>query len=110
MIRPSQAHISVITDAETLQKLQNLSDHIALFLVRKGQMEQRRQDLTNRTILGGVNFWFQIDDKNGSIILCYDKHPKDWKVDEIMRNINDLEHMFYVQEGMVFVDTRIGGN
>lgn len=104
--KQSQAQISVITDEETLSKLQNLSDHVSLFLVRKGMLEHRRQDLLNRTILGGINFWFQIDGSNGSIILCYDKHPSEWNVDEILKNINDLEHIFYVQEGVAFYDGR----
>lgn len=110
MTRQTQAQVSVITDETTLQKLQNLSEHIALFLVRKGQVEQRRQDLQNRTILGGVNFWFQIDPNNGAIILCYDKHPTEWDIDLILKNINDLEHIFYVQEGVAYYDGRTGYN
>ena len=104
----AQAQISVITDPEVLSKLQNLSDHIAVFLARKAMVEYRRQDLTNPTLLGGVKFWFQIDPNNGSTVLCYDKHPADWDIDAILKNITDLEHIFYVQEGVVFWDGRGG--
>lgn len=60
----------------------------------------------NRTMLGKINFWFQIDPNNGSTILCYDKHPREWNVDAIVKEINDLEHIFYTSEGLVFVDVR----
>src|SRR3982751_355107 len=106
MIKQSQAQVSVITDEAVLKKLNAMTDHISLFLARKAMVEYRRQDLSNRTILGGVNFWFQIDPNNGSTILCYDKHPSEWDIDLILKNINDLEHIFYVQEGLVFYDAR----
>ena len=101
----TQARVSVIMDEATLSKLQGMTDHISVFLVRKGQLEQRRQDLKNPTTLGKVKFWFQIDhNSGGSIILCYDKHPKDWDIDLILKEINDLEHIFYVSEGFQYLD------
>jgi hypothetical protein len=106
MTRSTQAQISVITDPAVLARLQDLSDHIAVFLARKAMVEYRRQDLTNPTLLGEVKFWFQIDPNNGSTVLCYDKHPTEWNIDAILKNITDLEHIFYVQEGVVFWDGR----
>lgn len=100
-----QAKVSVITDPQILAKLNALTDHISLFLVRKGQVEQKRQDMSNRTTLGKVEFWFQIDPRSNSIILCYSKHPTEWDIDAILKEINDLEHIFYVQEGVVYLDT-----
>lgn len=97
----TQAQISVITDPQVLARLQDLSDHIALFLARKAMFEMRRQDLHNRTMLGKVNFWFQIDPNNGSTVLCYDQHPTTWDIDAILKSITDLEHTFYVAEGLV---------
>ena len=99
--RATQAQVSVITHPVVLSKLQAISDHIAIFLSRKAMVEYRREDLTNPTLLDGVKFWFQIDPNNGSTILCYDKHPQDWNVDNILKEINDLEHIFYVQEGNI---------
>lgn len=98
------ARVSVITDEAILAKLNPMTDHISVFLVRKGQLEQRRQDVRNPTILGGVKFWFQIDDRSGSIILCYDKQPVEWDIDAILKDINDQEHMFYVQAGFQYLD------
>jgi hypothetical protein len=57
--------------------------------------------LTNPTLLGGVKFWFQLDPRSGSTVLCYDKHPTTWDIDAILKEITDLEHIFYVQEGNV---------
>lgn len=98
MTRTTQAQVSVISDAETLSKLQAISDHIALFLCRKAMVEYRRQDLTNPTLLDKVKFWFQIDPRNGSTILCYDSHPSTWNIDAILKAITDLEHIFYTQD------------
>jgi hypothetical protein len=98
MIKNTQAQITVIQEEEILAKLQGLSDHIATFLCRKGMLEKIRQDLHNPTVLGGVKFWFQIDPRSHSTILCYDKHPTGWNIDKILKDINDLEHIFYEQE------------
>lgn len=106
MSRTTTAQISVITDPEVLAKLQDLSDYISVFLCRKAMVEYRRQDLTNPTLLAGVKFWFQIDPSNLSTILCYDKHPTEWNIDTILKEINDLEHIFYVQEGILYWDGR----
>lgn len=101
MSRATQAQVAVISDPEILARLQDISDHIALFLSRKAMVEYRRQDLSNPTLLAGVKFWFQIDPNSGYTILCYDNHPTEWKVDQILKEINDLEHIFYVQEGNI---------
>lgn len=106
MSKATQAQISVITDPAVLAQLQDLSDYIAVFLARKAMVEYRRQDLSNPTLLDTVKFWFQIDPNNGSTVLCYDKHPSTWDVDAILKAITDLEHIFYVQEGVVFWDGR----
>lgn len=89
-----------------LERLQGLSDHITLFLCRKAMMEYRRQDLQNPTLLSNVKFWFQIDPNDGTTMLCYDKHPTEWNIDAILKDITDMEHLFYVQEGVVFWDSR----
>lgn len=99
--RTSQAQVSVITDDAMLAKLEAITDHITTFLCRKAMVEYRRQDLSNRTMLDKVNFWFQIDPRSGSTILCYDKHPTEWDVNAIIQAITDLEHIFYVQEGNI---------
>ena len=99
--RNTQAQVAIITDPVILAKLQALSDYIAVFLSRKAMLEYRRQDLSNPTTLAEVQFWFQIDPRSGSTILCYDKHPTEWNIDAIMKAINDLEHIFYVQEGNI---------
>lgn len=99
--KTTQAQVSVITEPEILSKLQALSDHIAFFLSRKAMVEYRKQDIKNPTLLAGIKFWFQIDPNNGSTILCYDKHPTEWDVDKIMKEISELEHIFYVQEGNI---------
>lgn len=99
MSRAANAQVAVISEPELLAKLQGLSDHIAVFLSRKAMVEYRRQDLTNPTTLASVKFWFQIDPNSGSTILCYDKHPTEWNIDAILKEINDMEHIFYVQEG-----------
>lgn len=104
----TQTTVSVITDPAVLARLQALTDNIAFFLTRKAMHEYRRQDFTNRTTLGKVSFWFQIDPNDGSTVLCYDKHPSEWDIDLILKNISDLEHIFYVSEGLVVVDTRFG--
>lgn len=101
MSRTTQAQVAVISDPEILSKLQDISDQIALFLSRKAMVEYRRQDLSNPTTLAEVKFWFQIDPRSGSTILCYDKHPTEWDVNGILKEINDLEHIFYVQEGNI---------
>ena len=99
--RSTQAQVAVISDPAILTKLQAISDHITVFLCRKAMVEYRRQDLSNPTMLGKVKFWFQIDPRSGSTILCYDKHPTEWDIDAILKEITDMEHIFYVQEGNI---------
>ena len=106
MQKQAQAQISVITDEALLKQVQDLSDYVAVFLARKAMVEHRKQDITNPTTLGGVKFWFQIDPRSGSTILCYDKHPTAWNVNNINTAINDMEHIFYQQEGLIFWDGR----
>jgi hypothetical protein len=106
MSKTTRAQVSIITDPEMLGRLQGLSDHITLFLCRKAMMEYRRQDLQNPTLLSNVKFWFQIDPNDGTTMLCYDKHPTEWNIDAILKDITDMEHLFYAQEGVVFWDSR----
>lgn len=96
------AHISVISDEKLLKQIHSLSEYISTFLCRKATHEQMKQDLTNPTLLGGVKFWFQIDPRTTGIVLCYDKHPSEWNVKAIMDAIRDMEHIFFVQEGVIF--------
>lgn len=103
MIKNSAAaHISIISDDVLLKKIDGLVEYITTFLCRKSSHERLRQDLTNPTLLGGTKFWFQIDPKTTGIVLCYDKHPSEWNINGIMDDIRDMEHIFFVEEGVIF--------
>lgn len=60
--------------------------------------EKVKQDFSNPAKLGGVRFWFQLDPKDNSVILCYDTHPKDWDINQILKDIANQESDFYIHD------------
>lgn len=66
-------------------------------LVEKCMFEKRPQDETNKTILGGVGFFFK--ERDGKYYLCYDKHPKFWNDLYIKEDIEQIRKYILIEKG-----------
>lgn len=64
---------------------------IMQFLMTKAIHEQRKQDKNNPTRLGNVLFHIDYNDITKQTRLVFDKHPKLWKEDEIVSEMNNME-------------------
>lgn len=87
------------------------------FLCQKAMDEQRQQNKYNPSSFGGVIFWFE-EVPTGKIIkqsstigikdgapetethLKFSVHPHDWKIQEIINDINNRERQSLINKGV----------
>ena len=60
-------------------------------LCKKAIHERRRQDANNKTNLGGVNFFFNIDENEKQTYLCWDVKPDEWDESKIIEDMRNYE-------------------
>lgn len=66
-------------------------------LMEKALFENLRQDENNRTILGGVGFFFR--ERDGEYFLCWDKHPRYWNEEYMKEDIEEYKKYMLKQKG-----------
>jgi hypothetical protein len=77
-----------------------LLDRIKSLRCKKCIYESKPQDEKNKTGLGNVNFWFQIekgtaDPSNGlggNLFLIFDKAPQEWNEEQLIIDIESWEY------------------
>jgi hypothetical protein len=84
-----------------LRQVRYYTDLIVSFLSQKALYEGRKQDFTNRTKLADVEFWFQLDNATGNVILAYSKHPTEWDYEKMMRDMDEQESVFHLDQSGV---------
>lgn len=72
------------------KEIENLTDQIAQFLMTKAVYEFKKQDKSNPTELGGTHFWLE-QDAQEKVRLHFNKHPNNWNVKEIVKEMNNRE-------------------
>lgn len=61
------------------------------FLMKKALHEKRKQDRFNPTMLGNVMFHIEYNELRNEARLVFDKHPKTWKVKELLKELDQRE-------------------
>ena len=61
------------------------------FLMTKAIHESRKQDKYNPTVLGGVTFHIEYNDITKETRLAFDKHPSQWRIQDIYFEMNNME-------------------
>lgn len=91
-----------VFDQEELKDISPILMSVYQFLGEKAMFEMKPQDENNRTVLGGVGFFFK--EHNKEYMLCYDKHPKYWNETEINEDIEQYKKYIYKQKGVFIED------
>lgn len=91
----AQPKSALINNNETINKI---SDIVVPFLLLKSRYENRRMDHTNKTFIGGVSFYFTIQE-DGSYFLSATNHPSTWNYDNIRLDILQMEDTIYKNMG-----------
>ena len=74
-----------------LDSVMPIIQQVVQFLVLKGSHEMRRQDKFNQTMLGNVAFHLEYNKITKETRLAFDKHPKAWKVKDIIDEMLNME-------------------
>jgi hypothetical protein len=72
-------------------ELRPITSMVVDFLMKKALHEKRKQDRYNPTMLGNVMFHIDYNDLRKEARLVFDKHPKSWKIKEILKEVEQRE-------------------
>ena len=79
-----------LEDGFDIKKIEHITGQVAQFLMNKAIYEYRKQDKNNPTELGGTLFWIA-QDPHENVRLHFSKHPSNWNVKEIIKDMNNKE-------------------
>lgn len=93
-----------ILSADEQKRVSHITRTVNDFLSKKAMLEKKKQDETNKSTLGGVNFFYKFNKRDDgwveSVVLCWDVHPKDWDEELILNDIKmkiiDIEKQLYI--------------
>lgn len=74
-----------------IKEVMPLLQQVMQFLMTKAIHESRKQDKMNPTMLGNVSFHIDYNDITKETRLVFDKHPRAWKVKDIVFEMNNME-------------------
>lgn len=79
-----------------------IKNDIMAFIKLKNMITNTKTDIHSPVILGGIRFWFSIKTDDNSIFFNYDKHPKDWDIESIKRDLYQISHEYYLKTGRTY--------
>jgi len=74
-----------------IEPVMHIIQQVVQYLMTKAIHESRKQDRFNQTILGNVSFYLAYNEISKETKLTFDKHPKVWKVKEIIEDMLNSE-------------------
>lgn len=80
-----------IDEEFNVKHIQPITSKVVDFLMSKALHEKRKQDQYNPTMLGNVLFHIHYNDITKEARLVFDKHPKMWKIKEIMEDLDRMD-------------------
>jgi len=87
-----------VFDDEQVKNISSILISVYNLLSEKAMFEMMAQDELNKTVLGGVGFFFKKNDDTS--YLCYDKHPKYWNETHIKRDIEEYRRYILREKGV----------
>jgi len=86
-----------VIGGEEVKQMSPILMTVYQLLIEKTMFEKQHQNENNRTVLGGVGFYFK---ENGDeYYLCYDKHPKYWNEVYIKEDIEEIKKYMMIEKG-----------
>jgi len=86
-----RSDVKPLDDEFDFSSVDHILHHVMQFLLRKSMHEMRPQDKANSTHLGNVMFHIKYNKLDNTTKIVFDKHPKTWKIDDIYRDIDNME-------------------
>lgn len=101
-----RSKLHVLNESEAVDTTPILNSVYQL-LSEKALFEMKPQDVNNKTVLGGVGFFFHVpeeDRPDDQAMICYDKHHKWWNEKLIMLDIEEYRRYMLKEKGVYIED------
>lgn len=86
--------IKLLTPDER-KRVSHVTQRVNNYFSIKTMYERKKQDVENKSVLGGVQFFYKYDTREDGIVenvtLCWDIHPSEWNNELIIQEIDRLE-------------------
>lgn len=89
-----------VFENDDMKQVSPIIKSVYMLLCEKAMFEMKEQNEMNKTVLGGVGFFFKND--NTQQYICYDKHPNNWNEQKIMEDLEEYRKHILKTKGILY--------